>query len=72
MTTDNDVLARLLAAEADLLTHFKWTPYINQITHTVLWRDPSNNELVSQPVAVSRARMRMDRAAFPTLSEVRA
>lgn len=71
MTTDNEALAHLLAAEVDTLHHFKWLPIIIQGTGEVRWRDPSNLEVVSQSHAIARVKMRVARAALPTLDEVR-
>ncbi len=71
MTTDNDVLAKLLAAEADTLNHFKWHPHVIHGTGEVRWRDPSNQEVVSQTHAIARLKARTMRAAMPTIDEVR-
>lgn len=70
MTTDNDVLARLLAAEADTLHHFKWIPHVLPGAE-IRWKDPSNNEFVSQSHAIARLKMRLTRSTMPTLDEVR-
>jgi len=70
MSTDSDVMARILAAEAEALNHFKWLPFVTP-SGDVLWKDPSNKELVSQSNAVARLKARYTRAAMPTLDEVR-